>query len=232
MHLCTQRKAISTEKSPLLHLMQITIENNITNIPLFFYPATEIKLYRHQMRWVGGKEITNFCNSKMFSTLFLSSLALSLPLCLSEFLLFFDCGNIKFHCICGWTWIFPASLDDRCCFFSGDYHFCILLSDSLSGIYAIFTRSENFQPRPLSISIFQFFFSRAQFSPCRRWIVEFTDFSMSSVTICWLLTWFCNFCFHSTVLWIIQVTRMRKLIQSEKFSSSIDVENVFEGWKR
>lgn len=34
--------------------MQITIENNITNI--LFYPATEIKLYRHQMRTLSGRK--------------------------------------------------------------------------------------------------------------------------------------------------------------------------------
>lgn len=87
-----QCKAISSgEKKTLLHLMQITIENNITNI--LFYPATEIKLYRHQMRneWAERKlQIFAIQKCSLVYTFLLWKV----------FLLFFDCGNIKFHCIC------------------------------------------------------------------------------------------------------------------------------------
>lgn len=79
-------------KKTLLHLMQITIENNITNI--LFYPATEIKLYRHQMRTLSGRK----GNYKFLQ--FKNVFSLARSFCC------FDCGNIKFHCICGWTWIF------------------------------------------------------------------------------------------------------------------------------
>lgn len=98
--------------------MQITIENNITNI--LFYPATEIKLYRHQMRTLSGRK-GNYKFLQFKNVLFFPSLGVFVIVEILNFIAYVD-GH-GFSGIVRWY---------RCCFFSGDYHFCILLSDSLS----------------------------------------------------------------------------------------------------
>ena len=168
--------------------MQITIENNITNI--LFYPATEIKLYRHQMRTLSGrkgnykflqfKNVLFFLSSEVFAVLIVEIL---------NFIAYVD-GH-GFSGVVRWY---------RCCFFSGDYHFCILLSDSLSE-FMQFSPGQSLNP--CYRLAFQFF--RANFFAISTVNCQFTDFFDVSVTICWLPTWLCNF----SVFWNIQVTWMQ-----------------------
>lgn len=152
----------------LLRWMQITIGNYITK-KLFFIRRPESNCII--IRWVecvGGWEEGNynFCNSKFV-----------VP---SRFCVMPDCGNIKFHCnMWGRTGHSFCSIalhrfDDIIAVFSGDYHFCILLSNSLS----------EFIPQlnpPISIRI-QFSLFSGHISAVQLWIVD----SLTFVTIRWL----------------------------------------------
>lgn len=186
--LCISARAISLsaemkKKPSLLHLMQITIENNITNAAFFFVHRNQIASSSD----VGGSCYTcdhgegrklQFLQFKILLLFFVSIVEI-----------------LNFIAICGRTGkLFSASSMHpmiSLLFFSGDYHFCILLSDSFIGIYAVFCLHPWYR---LAFNSFVFFISviSGQFLAAQLWIVDSVTrlafLPMFFVTICWLRT--------------------------------------------
>lgn len=111
-----------------------------------------------------------------------------------------DCGNIKFHCNMWMDRTNSFSMHSAMhpmislLFFSGDYHFCILLSDSFIGIYAVFRLHPRYRLAFNSLD-FLFRWFRANFWQLNcelstQWLGSsgaFFSFDVF-VTICWLRT--------------------------------------------
>lgn len=167
--------------------MQITIENNITNI--LFYPATEIKLYHHQMRRVlvcGWEGNYKFWIAKMLCGFFFCRIFCRSIVEILNFIAY------------GWTWnIFRHSLSMISLLF-------LVAIIIFAYCYRIVYRNLcSFHP-VLTPDIDQHSIHSAFFGPnitistvnCR-----FSDFCDVSVTICWLQTWFCNFFVFSLFKW-------------------------------